>query len=92
MEARAHVYVGGRVQGVFFRYETQMRARRLGVKGWVRNLSDGRVEAVFEGDREKIEEMLEFCKRGPPGAQVTNLTVKWEEPTGEFSDFEIRYW
>jgi len=80
------------VQGVFFRYETQMRARRLGVKGWVRNLSDGRVEAVFEGDREKIEEMLEFCKRGPPGAQVTNLTVKWEEPTGEFSDFEIRYW
>jgi acylphosphatase len=92
MNARAHVRVEGVVQGVFFRYHTQELARRLGVSGWVRNLRDGGVEAVFEGKREDVEEMVKFCHRGPPGARVTNVEVKWEKPEGKFSDFKIRWW
>lgn len=88
---RAHVYVSGRVQGVFFRYETRSRAQALGVRGWVRNLPDGRVEAVFEGDEASVKKMIDFCKRGPPGALVTELKVEWETYTGEFKNFTIRY-
>ena len=91
MKARAHVYVSGRVQGVFFRYHTWEEARRLGLGGWVRNTSDGRVEALVEGDKKSIEELLNFCHRGPPGARVANVDVKWEPYRGEFPDFEIRY-
>jgi acylphosphatase len=91
VKVRAHVYVSGRVQGVFFRNEIANFAERLGVTGWVRNLSDGRVEALFEGEKEKIEEEIEFCKRGPPGAAVQNLQVKWEEYTGEFREFNVLY-
>ena len=91
MKARAHVYISGMVQGVFFRYETRNLAEKLGIKGWVRNTPDGRVEAVFEGDKKKIQAMLDFCRRGPPGAQVTDVEVKWENPRGEFSSFGIRY-
>lgn len=91
MKARAHVHISGRVQGVFFRYETQALAEELGVKGWVRNTPGGRVEAVFEGDKEKVEQMLDFCRRGPPGARVTDVEVKWESYQGEFSSFSIRY-
>ncbi len=91
MNARAHVYVSGRVQGVFFRYETKEAANRLGVNGWVQNMRDGRVEAVFEGERSKVDEILKFCHQGPPGASISGVEVEWEEPTGEFSGFEIRY-
>lgn len=91
MKTRAHIYVSGRVQGIFFRYHTQELAQRLGVKGWVRNLRDGRVEAVFEGEREQVEEMVKFCRTGPPGAKVNNVEVKWENYLGEFSGFEVRY-
>ncbi|HDI07213.1 MAG TPA: acylphosphatase [Candidatus Bathyarchaeota archaeon] len=91
MKARAHVFVSGRVQGVFFRYETRRLARRLNVNGWVRNLPDGRVEALFEGEKDRVLELIEFCKRGPPGARVKHIEVRWEEPTGEFKDFQIRY-
>lgn len=91
MKVRAHVQISGRVQGVFFRSDTRGLASRLGVEGWVRNTRDGRVEAVFEGEREKVEELLNFCHRGPPGASVTGVEVGWEEPTGEFSGFEVRY-
>ena len=91
MKARAHVHISGRVQGVFFRYETQALAEELGVKGWVRNTSGGRVEAVFEGEREKVEQMLDFCRRGPPGARVTDVEVKWESYLEEFSSFSIRF-
>ena len=91
MPVRAHVYVSGLVQGVFFRWHTREEALRLGVKGWVRNLPDGRVEAVFEGEKEAVEQMLEFCRRGPPGAEVENVEVRWEKPTGEFSTFKIKY-
>jgi acylphosphatase len=91
MKARAHVYISGQVQGVFFRSTTREHADRLGVEGWIRNTRDGRVEAVLEGNREKIGELLNFCHRGPPGASVTDVEVEWEEPTGEFSGFEVRY-
>jgi len=91
MKVRAHVFVSGMVQGVFFRSETQYEAKKRGVKGWVRNLPDGRVEAVFEGEEEKVKELINFCKHGPPGARVTSVEVRWENYTGEFKNFEIRY-
>lgn len=91
MIKRVHVYIYGHVQGVFFRYHTQKLARKLGVVGWVRNLPDGRVESVMEGEEEALKKMLEFCRVGPPGAFVEKVEEKWEKPTGEFSDFEIRY-
>lgn len=82
-EARAHVVVQGRVQGVFYRVETRDRARSLGVSGWVRNTPDGSVEAVFEGDRERIESLLIWCRRGPSLARVEDVRVEWSEPAGE---------
>jgi len=91
MGVRAHVLVSGRVQGVFFRFETRRLARRMGIAGWVKNRGDGRVEAVFEGKREAVERMVEFCRGGPSGARVTNVEVRWEEPTGEFEGFNVRY-
>ncbi|MFQ6085883.1 MAG: acylphosphatase [Candidatus Bathyarchaeia archaeon] len=91
MKVRAHVLISGRVQGVFFRSETEYEANRLGVKGWVRNLRDGRVEAVFEGEKGKIEKLIRFCRRGPPGARVTDVEVSWEKYRSEFEDFRIRY-
>jgi acylphosphatase len=91
LKARAHVHVTGRVQGVFFRAETADLAHRLGLVGWVRNLSDGRVEALFEGEKQDVEEAVAFCEQGPPGAQVQKLDVIWENWKGEFSDFRVRY-
>lgn len=91
MKARAHVWVSGRVQGVFFRQATKRQADNLGVKGWVRNLPDGKVEAVFEGEEEVIKMLLEFVKHGPPTAKVSKLNVTWEEPTGEFTSFSVVY-
>jgi len=91
VKARAHVYVSGRVQGVFFRAETVEFAERLGLCGWVRNLWDGRVEALFEGDKEQVEKAVDLCRQGPPGAHVLNLDVKWEDWKGEFQDFKIKY-
>jgi len=88
---RVHIQISGRVQGVFFRYETQALAEEIGVKGWVRNTPDGGVEAVFEGEKEKVERMLDFCRRGPPGAKVIGVEVKWEPYRGGFSSFDIRY-
>jgi acylphosphatase len=91
LKARAHVYVSGRVQGVFFRSETQDQARSQGVNGWVHNLPDGRIEAIFEGDKEKVETLIAFCRRGPPAAKVTNVEVTWENYEGTYKDFIIRY-
>ncbi len=87
-KARVHVFVDGRVQGVFFRQETKQQAERLGVTGWVRNLQDGRVEAVFEGEETAVEALEEYCHHGPSSALVTNVNSTWEPYIGEFSDFE----
>jgi acylphosphatase len=91
VNVRAHVFVSGRVQGVFFRYETKRIARQRNVTGWARNMPDGRVEAIFEGDKAGVVETVSFCRKGPPGAVVRDVKVYWEEPTGEFKDFRIRY-
>ena len=91
VKARAHVFAGGRVQGVFFRSETKHRADRHDLTGWVRNLPDGRVEAVFEGEKEAVQTLIEFCKHGPFGAKVTNFELTWENYTGEFDRFKIKY-
>ncbi len=85
------MFIKGRVQGVLFRYVTRDEANLRGVKGWVRNLADGRVEAVFEGEKEKVDEMIEFCHYGPPAAKVSSVKVIWEDYTGEFKGFSIRY-
>ena len=91
MKARVHVHISGYVTGVFFRYRTRELAQQLALRGWVRNMPDDRVEAVFEGEKGAVERMLEFCHRGPSGARVTDVEIKWEQPRGEFSDFEVRY-
>ena len=91
VSARAHIFVSGMVQGVFFRYETKAKAYELGVYGWVRNLRDGRVEAVIEGEKDAVEKLVDFCHVGPPGADVAQLDLKWENPTGEYKDFTIRF-
>lgn len=90
-KARAHVYISGFVQGVFFRSNTSKIALKLNLKGWVRNLLDGRVEAVFEGDGDKVLEMLQWCRIGPPKARVTDIDIKWEKYEGKFITFEILY-
>jgi len=86
---RAHVLVSGRVQGVFFRATTRDEAREAGVDGWVRNLADGRVEAVFEGARSAVESMVEFCGEGPPAARVEDVAVEYGGPEGE-TGFAVR--
>lgn len=86
---RAHVLVSGWVQGVSFRYSTYREARRQGVVGWVRNLPDGRVEAIFEGNRDAVERMVRWCRHGPPGASVEGVEVDWQTASGEFVEFGI---
>ena len=91
MKIQAHVTVSGKVQGVLYRAETASRARRLGVNGWVRNLTDGRVEAMFEGEEASVEKMIDFCRRGPPNAYVVDVNIRRKEWRGEFEDFIVRY-
>ncbi len=90
--ARAHLFIEGRVQGVFYRAFTRTLATRFGLNGWVRNLYDGRVEAVFEGNRELIEQAILECKKGPPGSYVQDVDVTFEVYSGEQKGFEIRYY
>ncbi|AGB37176.1 acylphosphatase [Natronococcus occultus] len=87
---RAHVFVTGNVQGVYYRATTRDTAREEGVDGWVKNLEDGRVEAVFEGPEPAVESMIEFCHEGSPAADVEDVEVEYEQPEGE-DGFEIRY-
>lgn len=89
-DIRAHVLVSGRVQGVFYRSSTRKEAQRLGLKGWVMNLPDERVEAVFEGAKEKVEEMIAWCWKGPSAARVDEVVVEFEEALDEFSGFAVR--
>lgn len=90
-QLRAYVIVHGLVQGVWFRASTKDEADRLGVTGWVRNLPDGSVEAVFEGEKMKVEEIVGWCHRGPSGANVNKVEIVWEPYKREFSHFDIRY-
>jgi acylphosphatase len=87
--ARAHLLISGQVQGVGFRYELREAAERAGLTGWVRNLRDGRVEALLEGDPTAVEAVIGWCRRGPPGAQVADVAVRRDEPSGEFPAFTI---
>ena len=87
--ARTRVLVSGHVQGVFFRDSTREKAQALGLAGWVRNLPDGRVEAVFEGDGDRVEEMVSWCKDGPPEARVQDVSTENEEPEN-LEGFEVR--
>ncbi len=89
--ARLHVHVSGLVQGVNFRWFTQRRAVDLGVRGWVRNLSDSSVEIVAEGDRRDLEMLLDAVRVGPSEAVVESVDFQWSSPTGEFGRFEVRY-
>ena len=92
MDVRAHCIVEGMVQGVFYRSCTMDKARELGVTGWVRNLRDGRVEAVFEGDEEKVKATVEWLWEGSQYSKVEDVKVHWEAYNGEFKTFETRYY
>jgi acylphosphatase len=89
-EVRCRVVVSGRVQGVFFRDSCRSQAQRLGVRGWVRNLPDHTVEVVAEGPRDRVDQLLDWCRLGPPRAQVTGLVVTDEVPAAE-RGFRILY-
>ena len=90
-KVRAQVLIEGRVQGVLFRYHTQETALKLDLKGWVKNRRDGSVEAVFEGDKEKVDQIIQWCHRGPSEAGVKKVHLNLEDYTGEFEDFTINY-
>ena len=90
-KVRIHAFISGLVQGVNFRFYTRQKAKQLGIKGWVRNLKDGRVEVVAEGDKDAMEEFIRFLKRGPPLAKVLNCEIEKEEYKGEFKYFDIIY-
>ena len=90
-KGRVHLVIKGRVQGVFFRASTRDMASRLGLTGWVRNLFDGNVEAVFEGEASLLKQGVQWCYKGPPGAVVTKVDERWLDYTGEFRFFEVRY-
>jgi acylphosphatase len=89
-EVRVHIFISGRVQGVFFRQETKERAEELGVFGWIKNLPDGQVEAVFEGEKDKVEQIIKWAQKGPSLAKVNGLDLTWEDFKDEFKKFEIK--
>lgn len=88
---RIHVFYSGRVQGVGFRYTAQDIAESLGLKGWVRNLADGRVEIAAEGDEKDLEEFLDKISSGQMGPYIKDAEISWEKPTGEFNKFDLRF-
>lgn len=88
---RRRVIISGLVQGVSFRYHTRSKARQTGALGWVRNLPDGRVEAVFEGEENDVLAMVAWCRKGPSYSMVEHINVYEEQPSGEFTDFDITF-
>lgn len=88
---RAHVFIVGKVQGVYFRQNTRIVATRHGVTGWVRNLRDGRVEVLLEGYASDVGQVIEWCHAGPPKATVYDVDIKYERYTGEFEGFNVNY-
>jgi acylphosphatase len=92
MNLQIHVIISGRVQGVWFRASTKEKAEQLGLTGWVMNTRDGKVEAVFEGEENFLQEMLSWCHQGPPHSRVENVEIKKQSPkSNDFNDFSIRY-
>ena len=87
--ARAHIVVTGYVQGVFYRHTTAQRARARGLTGWVRNLPDGRVEAVLEGEESDVRDVVEWCRSGPAHATVEDVEIEWQAALSDSSDFRI---
>lgn len=85
---RAHVWISGKVQGVGYRLSTEKEAIELGVSGWVKNLPDGRVEAVLEGETTAVKQMIQWCYEGPSAAVVKDVTVEWETPQG-LAEFQV---
>jgi acylphosphatase len=88
---RIHVIVSGRVQGVFFRHNTNKTANKLGIKGFVRNLDDGCVEVVAEGTKDKLKELIKFCRLGPTNSSVEDVKIEYKDATDEFNTFSIKY-
>ena len=88
---RIRIFVTGRVQGVFFRQTLKVKAKQNDVYGWVKNLNDGRVEAVLEGDADNVTRLIECAHRGPANAIVEDVEIQTEKFTGEFSKFEVTY-
>lgn len=88
MKVRAHVFVSGKVQGVFFRSKTRSEAEEHHVTGWIRNLDDERVEAIFEGEEENVEKLVKFCRKGSVGAKVDAVNVTWQLYSGDYASFE----
>lgn len=86
---RVRVIISGRVQGVYFRHFTKVKASELGVRGWVKNLDDGRVEAVFEGDPGSVRAMVDWCHHGPPTARVDSVEITFEDYRGDFTGFRV---
>lgn len=89
--ARAHLFISGLVQGVFYRATCRDEAAARGLGGWVRNLADGRVEAVIEGEKETVQSLIAWCREGPSGSRVTGVETTWEEPKGEKGGFRVTY-
>lgn len=90
-KVRADVVVTGLVQGVFFRASTRDEAKRLSLRGWVKNRPNGSVEALFEGEKADVEAVVRWCRKGPLGARVEDLRVEWKKYSGEFDAFEIAF-
>lgn len=91
MKSRIHMHIFGDVQGVFFRANAQNEARRLGVVGWVRNVLDGSVEVLAEGERNDLEKLLEWCSHGPADASVSKIDYEWLDNKDEFNEFRVKY-
>ncbi|MCL2766656.1 MAG: acylphosphatase [Peptococcaceae bacterium] len=87
---RAHFLVSGKVQGVYYRASTKKKALALGLVGWVRNCPDGSVEGVVEGDKDRVDDMLLWCKEGPRRSVVDDVAVDWESSTGKFKTFSVK--
>lgn len=88
---KKHIFISGRVQGVGFRHFTKTNARSLRVKGWVRNLSDGRVEALFQGDEQLVDQLIEKCKKGPRSAYVRSIEVEEEHGDESYTSFDVKF-
>ena len=91
MKSTVHVVISGRVQGVWFRANTKQKAEQLGVTGWVKNTADGKVEALFEGDKKHIQEMIDWCHQGPPSAQIDHVEITEQSASNGFDGFSIKY-